>query len=206
MEEQPNVKMFLSAAEIAAEKLPGLPDSKRGVLFAAERSGWATRPRAGRGGGIEYAVDSLPPAARAAYVGRHIEAVEVPASVARDAAAEPGAVNVRGGAANARDARLALLAQADQIATTASIGHKRADLHFCDLYNTAQLELAGWIRAEVGHLTPRTLARWRAFAKAGRPCPGTTDAACTRSNPTGRYTAGNRPCSRTKSAGDRKAG
>jgi putative transposase len=160
--------MFLTAAEIAAEKLPGLPASKRGVLFAAERHGWTSRPRQTNGGeGVEYAIDSLPALARAAYVGRHIEAVEIPASIARDAAAEPEAVNVNPSAACARDARLAILAHADRIASTAAVGHKRADRQFCDLYATGQLDLAGWITDEVKHLTPRTLARWRAHAKAG---------------------------------------
>ncbi|MEY9358979.1 putative transposase [Bradyrhizobium yuanmingense] len=159
--------MFLSAAEIAAEKLPGLPASQRGIQFAAERGGWQSRPRAGRGGGTEYALESLPPEARAAYVGRHIEAVEIPAAMAREAASEPEAAGVSAGAADARDARLALLGQAERIAVEAGVGHKRADRQLCDLYNTGQLDVAPWIKAEVKSLTPRTLARWRAAAKAG---------------------------------------
>jgi transposase InsO family protein len=159
--------MFLSAAEIAALKLPGLPASPRGVQFAAERGNWSARPRAGRGGGVEYAVGSLPVDARAAYIGRQVGDVDVPAAIARDAAAEPDAVDVKGGAAQARDARLAILALADRVAAQASIGRKRADLHFCDLYNAGAVTVAAWIAAEVKHLTPRTLARWRALAKAG---------------------------------------
>ncbi|UPJ65259.1 DNA-binding protein [Bradyrhizobium sp. 191] len=157
----------MSAAEIAAEKLPGLPASQRGVQFAAERGGWQTRARQGRGGGVEYALESLPAEARAAYVGRHIEAVEIPAAMAREAASEPEAASVSAGAAEARDARLALLGQAERIARDAGVGHKRADRQLCDLYNTGQLDVAPWIRAEVKGLTPRTLARWRAAAKAG---------------------------------------
>lgn len=159
--------MFLSAAEIAGEKLPGLPASQRGIQFAAEREGWQTRARQGRGGGVEYALESLPAAARAAYVGKHIEAVEIPAAMAREAAAEPEAASVKGGGADARDARLALLGHADRIAREAGVGHKRADRQLCDLYKTDQLDIAPWIRTEVKSLTPRTLARWRAAAKAG---------------------------------------
>jgi putative transposase len=165
---QLKVKMFLSAAEIAAEKLPGLPSVERAVKRTAGKMGWTSRGRAGRGGGLEYSVESLPPAARAAYVGRHIEAIELPASIARDAATEPDAINVTSSAASARDARLALLSQADRLAASAGVGHKRADRQFCDLFSTGQLDLAGWIKAEVKHLTPRTLARWRALAKAGK--------------------------------------
>lgn len=159
--------MFLSAAEIAAEKLPGLPASQRGIQFAAMRGGWQARPRQGRGGGTEYALESLPAEARAAYVGKHIEAVEIPAAMAREAASEPEALSVSAGAAEARDARLALLGHAERIAREAGVGHKRADRQLCDLYNTGALDIAPWIKAEVKSLTPRTLARWRAAAKAG---------------------------------------
>ncbi|MET4199093.1 putative transposase [Bradyrhizobium sp. LA8.1] len=161
------MKIFLSAAEIAAERLPGLSSAERAIKRTAEKQSWQSRPRAGRGGGVEYALESLPAPARAAYVGKHIEAVEIPAAMAREAASEPEAVNVTGGAANARDARLALLGHADRIARDANVGHKRADRQLCDLYNTGQLDIAPWIRSEVKSLNPRTLARWRAAAKAG---------------------------------------
>lgn len=160
--------MFLSAAEIAALKLPGLPASRRGVQFAAERGHWAARPRSGQGGGVEYAVDSLPAEARVAYVGSHIEAVDIPPAVAREAAAEPAAATASAGAAQARDARLAILALVESFAAQAAIGRKKADRHFCDLYNAEELGVAEWIRDEVKALTPRTLARWRAFASAGQ--------------------------------------
>jgi transposase InsO family protein len=160
--------MFLSAAEIAAEMLPGLPTVERAVKRNAVKGGWIARPRAGRGGGFEYAVDSLPPAARAAYVGRHIEAIEIPASIAREAASEPDAVTINGNAASARDARLAILVLADRVAETARIGHKRADAHFADLYNTGAVDIAPWIKAEVGTVSRASLARWRSFARAGK--------------------------------------
>lgn len=162
------VKMFLSAAEIAALKLPGLPASPRGVLFAAQRAAWASRPREGRGGGIEYAVTSLPPEARIAYVGQNIDAIDVPASMAREAASEPAAVMLAGTAAQGRDARLAILALADGVAAQSQVKRKRADMLFCDLYNAGTLDVAPWIAGEVKHLTPRTLARWRALDRKGQ--------------------------------------
>ncbi|MDO8980538.1 MAG: DDE-type integrase/transposase/recombinase [Afipia sp.] len=160
--------MFLSAAEIAALKLPGLPATTRGVLFAAERCNWSSRPRDGRGGGIEYAVESLPAQARIAYVGQNIDAIEVPASVARDAAAEPDAVAVVGSAAQGRDARLAILALAGSVAAQAQVKRKPADILFSDLYNGGTLDVAPWIAAEVKSLTPRTLSRWRALDRKGQ--------------------------------------
>ena len=160
--------MFLSASEIAALALPGLPASKRGVLFAAERGAWTSRPRRSRGGGLEYDVASLPAEARVAYIGRSITEVAIPASMAREAASEPAAAHITSSAAEARDARLAILALAGNVAATAQVGRKRADAHFCDLYNARQLAVAGWIADQVKRVTPRTLARWRALDRDGR--------------------------------------
>lgn len=166
--------------EIAAAALPGLPTTKRGVQFLAARSDWPSRPRAGRGGGVEYAIELLPPEARAAYVARHIAAIEVPRSIAGDAD-EPGAAQVGGlPGSDARDARLALLALADRVAAQAGIGRKRADRHFADLYNGGLIEVADWIAAQVKAVTPRTLARWRALARAGRTARLAVDRAASR--------------------------
>lgn len=161
------MKAFLSAAEIAGLNLPGLPDTKRGVLFAATRGSWQSRQRSGRGGGLEYAVDSLPPEARAAYVGRHVAAIEVPTSIARDAAAEPNAEAISTGGAQARDARLAILALLDRLTSTATLAQKSADRYLCDEYNAGHIPVADWIKAEVKRITPRTLARWRSHARKG---------------------------------------
>ncbi|MFT3942073.1 transposase [Rhodopseudomonas sp.] len=160
--------MYLSATEIAEMALPGLPTATRAVKRAAARDGWQSRPRKGKGGGVEYSVSSLPAEARAAYVGSQIEAVEIPTAIARDAAAEPEAITLAGSAAQARDARLAILALSDRIAADATIGRKRADQHLCDLYNAGSIEVASWISTEIKRLTPRTLARWRSHAKAGQ--------------------------------------
>ena len=156
-----------------------MPGTERGVQLLAHRRGWHGRRRPGSKA-TEYPIDVMPPAARAAYVARHIDAIEIPASVAREAAAEPEAVNVKGNAASARDARLAVLATADRIASDAGIGHKRADRQFADLYNTGSIELAGWIIDEVKSVTPRTLARWRAFAKSGNRSRLAVDRAASR--------------------------
>ncbi|MFH0299801.1 DNA-binding protein [Bradyrhizobium sp. 31Argb] len=169
--------MFLCASEMAG--LPEMPGTERGVRLLAARSGWAGQRRAGTKA-TEYPIDVMPPAARAAYVGSHIEAIDIPTSVAREAASEPDAVNVKGHAATARDARLAVIALADKIARDAGIGHKRADQQLCDLYATGQLELAGWISEEIKSVTPRTLARWRAHAKAGQKSRLAVDRAAAR--------------------------
>lgn len=61
---------WFTAAELAAQALPGLPTTKMGVLHRAGAEGWAhrqdgdgrplSRPRKGRGGGVEFHVSLLP--------------------------------------------------------------------------------------------------------------------------------------------------
>lgn len=66
----------LSAAQIAAAALPGLPATKRGVNMVAERDGWRFIDRVGRGGGRLYAIADLPAEARAALIERRDAEVE----------------------------------------------------------------------------------------------------------------------------------
>lgn len=160
------LKVWLSAAEIASLALPGLPARRENVIRLAERNNWNARtdlcrPRAGRGGGIEYHFQLLPADARAAYVARHVETIDIPTSVAREAAQEDDAVTLGGPATDSRDARLALLAVADRYAADAQLSHRDADARFAALFNAGEIEIAAWIRAEVRALTARTLRRWR---------------------------------------------
>jgi len=60
--------LFATAADLAT--LPGFPSSERRAREAAARLGLISRPRSGRGGGLEYAVESLPAAARMAWAAR----------------------------------------------------------------------------------------------------------------------------------------
>jgi transposase InsO family protein len=106
-------------------------------------------------------------AARAAYVARHLSAVDVPLSVATAAASEPEAEAINPSAAEQRDSRLAILAAVDRFAAAAGISRKRAEALFCAAYETRTAEVAPWVRAAVRSLTPRTLARWRAAQAAG---------------------------------------
>lgn len=57
---------WYTAADLAG--LAGLPGTERNVRARAEREGWASRPRVGRGGGSEYAFNSLPQVTQAAIL------------------------------------------------------------------------------------------------------------------------------------------
>ncbi len=71
-------KAWFSAAEIAAESLPGMPASKRGVARMADVAKWhrteLARERSGRGGGLEYHFSVLPAAAQAVLASRYAPA------------------------------------------------------------------------------------------------------------------------------------
>ncbi|CAM5396689.1 hypothetical protein AFEL58S_01968 [Afipia felis] len=179
------MKVWLSVSEIAALALPDMPATKRGIQFFARDNRWEARPdlcrpRTGRGGGLEYHFHLLPADARAAYVARHVEMVELPASIAREAASEPQAEHLAGAATEARDARLALLHAADRTASEGQLSRKVADRQFADLYNSGRVEVAAWIKAEVKSLTPRTLARWRAARVKGETAKLAVDRAAAR--------------------------
>ncbi|WP_321933884.1 DNA-binding protein, partial [Burkholderia cenocepacia] len=59
------VKSHYSAAELAGMALPDVPRSSSGIFRAARAGAWMARKREGRGGGLEYALDSLPADAQA---------------------------------------------------------------------------------------------------------------------------------------------
>ncbi|MDU5169237.1 MAG: DNA-binding protein, partial [Haemophilus parainfluenzae] len=57
---QINLKTHYTAQELADLRLPGLPETRPGIAARAKSHGWDSRARAGRGGGSEYSIDSLP--------------------------------------------------------------------------------------------------------------------------------------------------
>lgn len=166
------MKLWLSAAEIADLGLPGLPATKRNINALAESQGWSARTglcrrRASAGGGVEYHLDILPPEARQAYIGRFVAEV-VPLVAQQAAEAEPQAAALRADAAEARDARLAILAAADHFQRQASLPRRHADLRFVEEVLAGRADLPEWVRQAASRLSLRTLQRWRAEAKAGR--------------------------------------
>ncbi|NBB51471.1 transposase [Rhizobium sp. CRIBSB] len=93
-------RTWFTASELADFKLPGLSGAKRKINELAQSQRWAlrvdrsglplARRRQGRGGGTEYHVAVLPPAATAAMIRRGIiapTAVEIPGLAANDEAA-----------------------------------------------------------------------------------------------------------------------
>jgi len=171
------VRAWLTASDIAALRLPGLPTTKRGVLDLAIREDWAGRAGAEggemvrqsrrRGGGTEYHADLLPAAARAALVAHQVARVAGSDRHAAAAAAEPEAARLTAPAAEHRDARLAVLNAIDKFRHDGGLSATTADGLFVARYNLGKVAVDDWIRGALPVLAHRSVARWRALVKAG---------------------------------------
>jgi putative transposase len=76
------MKEWWTANELSDLKLPGLPQTERGVQTRADAENWKSRPREGRGGGKEYHYSALPTAAQIALTLKELgdEAAEAEAA------------------------------------------------------------------------------------------------------------------------------
>jgi len=157
---------WLSAQDLADLGLPGLPATKKSWLEYAEREGWLeqkdkARARKGRGGGLEFHIDLLPVATLAAYVAKHVGAVDLESKDAEAAARDEAQRQLTLPAVESRDARLALLAAADRLAREANLSRSVADRLFVARYNLVQIDVAPWAREACPKISPRSLRRWR---------------------------------------------
>jgi transposase InsO family protein len=164
------VKLWLTSAEIADLALPGLPLTKRNVNAMADREDWARfsalcRPRAGRGGGMEYHVNLLPIAARVAYFGPQAAPANAVAE-AIQSAPEPkaGSTSV---ATPQLDARLAVLGALERFIQESELKQTLAVSYFVDLYNLGRIDLPAWAAALLPRLATRTVLRWLSTKREG---------------------------------------
>ena len=162
------MKEWLTAAEIAAERLPDVPATESAVIRLAARSGWNDHPyarkRRGRGGGMEYRYLLLPVAAQMAYSQRYRIIGEEPVAPASPASAVP----LTERACRERDARLAILsAYGDFLKGMRARGRApNTALHlFSQRYNNRSLQVSDWVRDLIPSVSPRTLMRWRSASK-----------------------------------------
>lgn len=182
-----SIKTHYSAAELAALKLPGLPATERGNQLLAKREGWASRKRAGRGGGREYALDALPIGARdclRARVARQLLAtgpVVAPAPAwQQPALREP--VSLTGRQQGVEAARMGVLTAIERLMGSCGLSKERAMQHLLASVQTGQadaLTVAMLKRAcdergrRHGDGLPgiRTLKRWFARREACQLAP-----------------------------------
>ena len=118
-------RTHLSALEIASLALEDLPETKRGVQLRASRDGWSTVARAGRGGGVLYAVADLPDGARRDYHDRWAGQATAPSQGGRPKGSDWFSRNPA-----AADAVLALISERD---LSAARVHELLSVRFADL-------------------------------------------------------------------------
>lgn len=147
--------------------LPDFPSSERRASAAARRMGITSRKRSGRGGGIEFLVESLPPAARLAWASKMAAANDVDGA----AATVPSAHQAR--TAGTRSAALVLGWRKDRRDAVARVlivfqrfwqtfgGQVTPALHaFCHAWNEAALEVDAALRASFPRMSFSTLRAW----------------------------------------------
>lgn len=167
------MREWLSAQEIAEERLPTLPTTKRGVNDLAEREGWdgdafAARKRAARGGGMEYHIRLLPTVARVAYHAKHMVVGTVALPVAaNDEPSKITPVQVTGRAALERDARLAIVAQFERFRKGSNLRLEQALQIFCDDWTLGRIRIDSWVVDVVPRISKGSLKRWSSKKRNG---------------------------------------
>lgn len=151
---------WFSAGELAGMGLPELPFTRRGLRERAQREGWEFRSRQGRGGGVEYHADSLPPEARTEFHRRAADALTQPPQAEPRPVTPPPCRTPSGGAEKRMEARLEVLQAFDNFCFSApsSLGEARAA--FCATYNAGGTDAPQEAREFAPRISPATLAAW----------------------------------------------
>lgn len=159
------MKRWMTIAEIAEAKLPGLPPSPRGVAKRAQSEGWAARTtqvrkRKGRGGGLEFSIELLPDEARAELIRREANPGE-PVNVITLRENDP----LTGVERDRRDARLHVLAAFDEFLAANHLTVRAGYTMYADAWNGGLIEAPEPVKAQVPKLTRDRLIEWSAIRR-----------------------------------------
>lgn len=168
---------WISAQELATYRLQSLPQTKAGVIHRAKKSGWTSRKRVGRGGGVEYALTSLPPETQAEIRNRHaVKLLSQPVKSAEERAIERevslamrDVTRLNDKQRQTCDARLAVVVHLRRIAAEVGVNRAVALVSEQSRAGTLAPEIAQWLdkavarKAGVG-VGERTLKQWMADA------------------------------------------
>ncbi|NDW04041.1 DDE-type integrase/transposase/recombinase [Jiella pacifica] len=166
------MKEWLTAREIAEEKLPELPSNRTAMIAFAEREGWNDHPlarkRAGRGGGMEYHIRLLPLMAQIYYKRRWLRlgAVDMPPAANDEARPVENAASRR--EALNRDSRLAVLKLYDGFRQGFTGMEKYALQTFVLSYNSRKLHIPEWLAEAMPEITRDQVRRWSGKKKKGQ--------------------------------------
>lgn len=166
------MKEWMSAQEIADEKLPQMPKTQRGVKLLAEREHWDAHPFARKrpgsigGGGMEYKFLLLPVAAQIALMQRYRQ---IGGDTPPAASTEPTlSANLSEKARLERDARIAILEVYNDFLKGIRAKRRAPNTAlnlFSVKYNNRSLQVSAWVRDVIPSISPRSIMRWRAAVK-----------------------------------------
>lgn len=162
-----SVKSHYSVAELLELKLSGLPTSHKNVLDKAKRENWVSRKRVGKGGGVEYSLDSLPAQVQS-EIREHFASSVVKAKPQLPVVRDIELADLTADQREVADARMALVATVLQLEQT--MPRSRAIAHFCEQAKCGELStnflaLVDKANAKNGNgsgrvLSVRTLNQW----------------------------------------------
>ena len=161
------LKEFYSAKELSLLKLNSLPSSDRRILDRATKENWQSRKREGRGGGLEYALASMPEAIQTEI--RKKFAVDVVNAQPKQLPAVRAGVDLANLTTKQReiaDARMALVQYVLELEQ--SMSRIKAVTYLCDLANSGKLpshlaelvEVANAKKKAKSVISIRTLNQW----------------------------------------------
>lgn len=162
---------WLTAKEIAAEKLPGLPVSESGIIRHAKRHNWQNYPslckdRADVGGGNQYSYLLLPTLAKIAYMQRYMIAGRIDEPETQLSDVVNSSLSDR--AQLERDARLAVVAAFELFSKGLSLSVQGSMFIFCDRYNTGHIQVDQWVKETLPSISQRSVFRWRSAKTKGK--------------------------------------
>jgi hypothetical protein len=172
-----SIKGHYTAKEL--EGLPGLPETESAIIRLAKRENWPFQKRAGRGGGREYSLFSLPAETRQALAKQNTKvSIASPAvqSAANQIQLSAEEQEKQRQAARAQslatfkslppwqrrgaDAKLAIIHACSFYVTGSGLGRTAGQDAFCYEYNMGRIYVHEMVRAEIRQIHPGTLRSW----------------------------------------------
>ena len=167
--------------------------SRSSVIRRARREGWQSRPRAGRGGGHEWLVSSMPEKTRLTLAARvctsqhqpepyplsAVSGLAAPASprgaerpgapdAQKDGAgAAPSLLSLAGAAKKRAEARAAVVLAARMFTVNVRLAYTRALDAFAQRYNAGEINVEPWVREVLPEVCRSSLMRWDARVRQG---------------------------------------
>ena len=165
--EQVSLKTHYSVYELADFCLKALPTAPKNIAVQAKRENWQSRKREGRGGGLEYALASMPEAIqteiRKKFAVKVVKTQPKPLPAVR---AEVDLANLTTKQREIADARMALVQYVLELEQ--SMSRIKAVTYLCDLANSGKLpshlaelvEVANAKKKAKSVISIRTLNQW----------------------------------------------